>query len=210
MLLAARATKTVRREPVFAGVEGAGWFMGRYFNWPAAERKFPPAESKIAWPEKSETLRAMSEYRATIDWKMQGDDFVRGRFSRVHTWSFDGGLTVEASASPQVVPAAFVSEGAVDPEEAFVASVASCHMMTFLWVASRAKFAIAGYRDEAVGTMEKNEAGVPWVSEIVLHPRIIWVGETPDAETLSKLHEDAHRYCFIANSVKTAIRVASE
>jgi len=150
----------------------------------------------------------MSEHRATIDWKMQGDDFARGRFSRIHTWSFDGGLTVEASASPLVVPAAFVSEGAVDPEEAFVAAVASCHMMTFLWLASRANLAIAGYRDEAVGTMTKNAEGMTWVSEIVLHPRIIWVGETPDTETLAKLHDDAHHHCFIANSVKTAIRVA--
>lgn len=141
---------------------------------------------------------------------MEGPDFLRGQFTRVHEWVFDGGATLPASASPHVVPKPYAAEEPVDPEEAFIASVASCHMLTFLHLASRAKFEVAAYEDEAIGTMTKNEAGVPWVSEIVLHPNITWKdGNEPDAAALEKLHHDAHAYCFIANSVKTAIRVAS-
>jgi len=150
----------------------------------------------------------MSDYRATIRWEMAGEDFVRGRFSREHTWEFDGGVKVPASPSPHVVPAPWSNQEAVDPEEAFVASVASCHMLTFLWVASKAKLEVESYEDEAVGVMEKNEKGIPWVSKITLSPKITWKeGAAPTAEQLEELHPRAHEYCFIANSIKTEVVV---
>lgn len=150
----------------------------------------------------------MAQYQATVRWKMDGPDFLRGQFTRLHEWAFDGGVTLTASASPHVVPKPYSSDEPVDPEEAFIASVASCHMLTFLHVASRSKFEVEAYEDEAVGFMTKNEAGALWVSEIVLHPQITWKpGSEPDAAALEKLHHQAHQYCFIANSVKTPIRV---
>ena len=151
----------------------------------------------------------MSEHTATIRWASPTPEFTKGRFSRHHTWSFDGGLTVPASPAPSVVSAPWSDPAAVDPEEAFLASVASCHMLTFLWLASRAGFSVAAYEDEAVGVMAKNERGVPWVAEIRLRPRVPWVGaRAPDAAQLERLHHGAHEQCFIANSVRTAVTVA--
>ena len=153
----------------------------------------------------------MSEHKATIQWTCTGPDFLKGKFSREHTWTFDGGTTVPASAAPSVVPAPYSSTAAVDPEEAFVASLSSCHMLTFVWLASRAGFAVDSYRDEAVGTMSKNERGVPWVSLVTLRPEIVWSGEKrPEAADLDKLHHQAHEMCFIANSVKTEIKVEAQ
>lgn len=153
-------------------------------------------------------VAAMSEHKATITWNCTGPDFLKGKFSREHTWTFDGGATVPASASPSVVPAPFSSAAAVDPEEAFVASIASCHMLTFVWLASRAGFQVDSYRDEAVGTLSKNERGVPWVSTVTLRPEIAWSGEKqPTPADLERLHHHAHEQCFIANSVKTEIVV---
>lgn len=150
----------------------------------------------------------MSEHKATIQWNFSGQNFLKGQFSREHTWAFDGGATVPASASPSVVPAPWSSAAAVDPEEAFIASLASCHMLTFVWLASRAGFQIDSYRDEAVGTMSKNEHGVPWVSAVKLRPQIVWSGEKRPAQAdLDRLHHQAHEQCFIANSVKTEITV---
>jgi organic hydroperoxide reductase OsmC/OhrA len=152
----------------------------------------------------------MSEHTAALRWVRTGPDFRRGQFSREHTWTFDGGVTVPASASPSVVPAPWSSAAAVDPEEAFVASIASCHLLTFVWLASRAGFVVESYEDHAVGTMTKNERGVPWVSAVTLHPRIMWGERQPTPEELAELHHQAHEQCFIANSVKTAITVADE
>src|SRR6188768_1029219 len=104
----------------------------------------------------------MSEHRATIRWTRTGPDFARGQYGREHTWTFDGGLTVSASPSPSVVPAPWSNPAHVDPEEAFVASIASCHMLTFLWLASRDGFQADSYEDNAAGIMTKNERGVPW------------------------------------------------
>src|SRR5436309_1064644 len=114
----------------------------------------------------------MSEHRATIEWSSTATpaDVVKGRYSREHRWSFDGGAVVQASPSPSVVPAPWSNPSCVDPEEAYVASISSCHMLTFLWLASKAGFAATSYRDEAVGTMTKNERGVPWVSRVTLAP----------------------------------------
>jgi organic hydroperoxide reductase OsmC/OhrA len=150
----------------------------------------------------------MLEHKARLEWELDGGDFLKGQFSRKHTWTFDGGLTVPASPAPSVVPAPYSDAEAVDPEEAYVASVASCHMLTFLYVASRKGFQVARYEDEAVGTMAKAENGVPWVETVTLRSRITYAGEIrPTAGEEESLHHSAHEQCFIANSVKTTIRV---
>jgi len=150
----------------------------------------------------------MSEHKATIRWVRSGDEFLKGRFSRAHTWAFDGGATVSASSSPSAVPVPFSVPANVDPEEAFVASVSSCHMLTYLWAAYRAGFVVDSYDDEAVGVMTKNEKGIIWVSTIVLHPKISYSGDKiPTEQDIARFHHLAHENCFIANSVKTDIRV---
>src|SRR3982074_1386550 len=135
----------------------------------------------------------MSEHKATITWKRNGPDFLKGKYSREHTWTFDGGLTVPASSSPSVVPAPYSNPANVDPEEAFVASVSSCHMLTFVWLASREGFTAHSYEEEAVGVSAKKQRGVPWVSAITLRPRIAWSGEKlPTPADLERLHHAAH------------------
>jgi organic hydroperoxide reductase OsmC/OhrA len=151
----------------------------------------------------------MSEHRASIAWKLNGPSFRRGHFSREHTWSFDGGVTVPASPSPTVIPAPWANPAGVDPEEAFVASIASCHMLTFLWVAARQGFEVESYEDDAVGVLTKNERRIPWVSAVTLNPRIVYTGDKrPTRDEEARLHHAAHEQCFIANSVKTEITVA--
>jgi organic hydroperoxide reductase OsmC/OhrA len=150
----------------------------------------------------------MSEHKAAVRWALQGDGFLKGRYSREHTWTFDGGVTVPASPSPSAVPVPYSNPANVDPEEAYVASIASCHMLTFLYVAMRQGFLVERYEDDAVGVMRKNERGAIWVSAVTLHPRIVYGGEKrPTAEEVDHLHHLAHEQCFIANSVKTEIRV---
>ena len=151
---------------------------------------------------------AVHQHVASIRWSLPGGaDFAKGRYSRAHTWTFDGGITVPASPSPAVVPAPWSSEEAVDPEEAFVAAIASCHMLTFLWLAHRGGFEVTAYEDDAVGVMTKNAQRVPWVSLVTLRPRVAWGARRPSAEEAERLHHDAHAQCFIAASVKTEIRV---
>src|SRR5579872_1223263 len=106
----------------------------------------------------------MSHHQATLHWKLTGSDFLAGKYSREHTWTFDGGVTVPASASPSVVPGPYSNPSNVDPEEAFVAALASCHMLTYLWLASRQGFQVDRYDDVAIGDMTKNEQGTPWIS----------------------------------------------
>ena len=150
----------------------------------------------------------MSEHKATIQWTFTGGEFLKGRYSREHTWRFDGGVIVPASPSPSTVPKPYSNEAHVDPEEAFVASIASCHMLTYLFLASRAGFEIASYEDAAVGTMTKNERGIFWVNAVVLRPRIVYAGDKrPTAADEDRLHHASHEQCFIANSVKTEITV---
>lgn len=150
------------------------------------------------------------EHLASIRWSNHGPDFLKGKYSREHTWTFDGGVSVPASPSPHVVPAPWSNAAHVDPEEAFVAAVASCHMLTFLWLASRAGFLVESYADNAVGVLTKNERKVAWVSSIRLRPQIQFGGDRqPTAEELAELHHHAHDECFIANSVKTEITVES-
>jgi organic hydroperoxide reductase OsmC/OhrA len=150
----------------------------------------------------------MSRHTATIKWQAGEGDFLKGRFSREHTWTLDGGLVVQASSSPAVVPAPMSNPAYIDPEEAFVASLSSCHMLTFLYLAMRKGFSVASYDDEAVGTMTKNERGTPWISEVLLRPRVVYAGDkrpTPEEERV--LHEGAHHDCFISQSVKTEVKV---
>lgn len=152
----------------------------------------------------------MASYTAAIRWQHDGNDYARGKYSRAHTWTFDGGVVVPASSSPHVVREPMSDASAVDPEEALVAAISSCHMLTFLHVARVAGFAIASYDDDAIGTMSKNEHGVSWVSKVVLTPRIVWTGEPPSAAQLDELHDKAHHECFIASSVKTEIVIAKQ
>jgi organic hydroperoxide reductase OsmC/OhrA len=150
----------------------------------------------------------MSTHTAFIRWTRTSPDFLRGKYSREHTWTFDGGLTVPASPSPSVVPAPYSNPAHVDPEEAFVASISSCHMLTFLYVASKAGFQIDRYEDEAIGVMTKNEKGIPWIGIVTLHPKIAWSGDKlPTPADEEHLHHLAHEQCFIANSIKTAVTV---
>ncbi|MDB6111710.1 MAG: peroxiredoxin, partial [Pedosphaera sp.] len=144
-----------------------------------------------------------------ISWKRTGPDFLKGKYSREHTWTFDGGLVVPASPAPSVVPAPWSNPANVDPEEAFVASISSCHMLTFVYVAGKAGFQIDSYEDEAVGVMAKNEKGIPWVSVVTLNPKIVYGGDKlPSHADEEHLHHLAHEQCYIANSVKTEIVVA--
>ena len=151
----------------------------------------------------------MAEHKATIQWRRTSPDFLKGRYSREHTWTFDGGAVISASASPSVVPQPYSNPAFVDPEEAFVASISSCHMLTYVFLAGRQGFQVDSYEDEAVGVMTKNEAGVPWISAVTLHPKIVYSGEKlPTPADEARLHHLAHEQCFIANSVKTQVTVA--
>ena len=150
----------------------------------------------------------MSENKATIKWTRTSPDFLRGRYSREHLWTFDGGVTVPASSSPSVVPVPYSNPANVDPEEAFVASLSSCHMLTYLFMAQKQGFQIDAYEDVAVGVVSKNEVGSMWVSTVTLNPKITYSGEKlPAPADEERLHEMAHKYCFIANSVKTDVKV---
>jgi organic hydroperoxide reductase OsmC/OhrA len=151
---------------------------------------------------------AAHTYRTTVSWRRGEGDFAKGRYSRKHVWRFDGGVDVPASASPLVVPKPYSVEDAVDPEEAFIASLSSCHMLTFIDIARRAGFTVDSYDDDAEGVMEKNAEGRTWISAVTLRPRIVYSGgKEPSAEELAHLHEQAHDLCFISNSVKTTVTV---
>jgi organic hydroperoxide reductase OsmC/OhrA len=149
------------------------------------------------------------EYRASVKWKRADDaKFTDQRYSRAHEWSFDGGITVPASSSPLSVRLPYSVAEAVDPEEALVAALASCHMLTFLYVAAKQGFVIDAYADDAVGEMTKNERGKLWVSKVTLSPQITFTGEKrPSPEQLDALHHLAHEECYIANSVKSEVVV---
>jgi len=146
----------------------------------------------------------MSEYRVTVSWRRQSAGFTYEEYNREHTWSFDAGIQVRASAAP-----AFRGKlDCVDPEEAFVAALSSCHMLTFLAIASRKRLVVDSYEDDAVGYMEKNAEGKLAVTRVILRPRIKFSGpEAPTGDQLAKLHEHSHHECFIANSVLTEVTV---
>jgi organic hydroperoxide reductase OsmC/OhrA len=149
------------------------------------------------------------EYRAIVLWERGNAAFVDNTYSRGHVWKFDEGVEVAASSSPLHVPQGSVA-AAVDPEEAFVASVSSCHMLFFLFFAARKKFIVDRYEDQAIGQMSKNAAGKDFISKVTLNPRVTFSGEPrPSASDIEALHHRAHEQCFIANSIKSEVVVSS-
>ncbi|WP_428641767.1 OsmC family protein [Roseibium sp.] len=146
-------------------------------------------------------------FAAEVEWTVDGD-FAGNAYSRQHVWRFDGGLEIAASASPAIVPLPYSAEAAVDPEEAFVAALSSCHMMSFLHVARQANINVAGYRDAARGELNRVAKGRMAITKVVLRPDITLVAEKdPDPVLLAGLHEKAHEICFIANSVSCEVVV---
>ena len=144
----------------------------------------------------------MAHYTATVQWRRGADEpFTDNRYSRGHQWRFDGGVSIRASSSPHVVPR-YSDPAGVDPEEAFIAALSACHMLTFLHLAAKAGFVVDSYDDVAEGVMAKTDGRV-WVSQVILRPRVVWSGPVPDELAL---HHAAHEDCFIANSVKTDVR----
>jgi organic hydroperoxide reductase OsmC/OhrA len=150
----------------------------------------------------------MSAYTATIRWSRNGGEgFAKGQYSRAHEWAFDGGAVVPASPSPHIVPAPWSDPTGVDPEEAFVASLASCHMLFFVDFARRAGLVVDEYVDEAEGVLDKRVDGKMAMTRITLHPRVTWADQQPDEALIADLHHRAHEACFIANSVTTEVTV---
>src|SRR5690242_11385840 len=150
----------------------------------------------------------MAKHTADIKWaaKDSSEEFLKGRFSRAHTISFDGGTEVPASASPHVV-GKWAVQAAVDPEEMFVAALSSCHMLSFLHLARIAGFAVRTYEDHAEGITEDIAPGRLAVTRVTLRPKIEWAGKAPEKDELDRLHHQSHEICFIANSVKTEVTV---
>ena len=150
----------------------------------------------------------MSHYTAETLWERKDADFLDNRYSRRHLLRFDGGLEVPGSSSPSVVPLPMSDASALDPEEAFVSSLSSCHMLWFLTMAVKRKFRADRYFDAATGVMEKNAEGKVAMTIVTLHPEVTFSGERqPSREELDKLHHDAHEACFIANSVTAEVVV---
>ena len=153
----------------------------------------------------------MSENFASIKWSRNDHEFLNNRYSRAHTWEFDGGAIVPASSSPHVVPLPLSDESAVDPEEAFVAALSSCHMLFFLSIAAKRKFVVDDYSDHAIGVLEKDTSGKTAMTRVTLRPKVSFSGDKlPAREDLATLHRMAHEQCFIANSVTTEVRVEPE
>jgi organic hydroperoxide reductase OsmC/OhrA len=149
----------------------------------------------------------MSQHTATVYWQRNGAAFTDNRYSRGHVWQFDGGIEVPASSSPHSVRVPLSVEAAVDPEEAFVAALSSCHMLWFLSLAAKRGFVVETYRDEAVGVLSANADGKQAVTEVTLRPAAEFVGANrPSAEEIDQLHHEAHERCMIANSVTSKIR----
>lgn len=149
----------------------------------------------------------MTAYTAEVLWSRSGQQFVDNRYSRKHVLRFDGGIEVVGSSSPHVVPLPYSVSKAVDPEEAFVSSLSSCHMLWFLSIAAKQGFVVDDYHDLAEGVMEKNSKGKLMMSVVTLRPKVTFSGEKqPTVDELQRLHHEAHEECFIANSVKTEVR----
>lgn len=151
----------------------------------------------------------MSEYQAKIIWNRSKDEtFIDNKYSRAHRWEFDGGTIVPASSSPHIVPLPYSVEANVDPEEAFIATLSSCHMLVFLGIAAKQRFTVDAYIDNSLGIMEKADDGKVWITKVTLRPKIEFSGDRqPTLEQIEKLHHLSHEQCFIANSVKTEVVV---
>tara|TARA_R100001143_G_scaffold63591_1_gene73018 strand:- start:38139 stop:38594 length:456 start_codon:yes stop_codon:yes gene_type:complete len=149
----------------------------------------------------------MSEHQAEISWVRKGDSFLDKKYSREHIWKFDGGIEIRASASPSVVPIPYSSAESVDPEESFVASISSCHMLFFLSIAAKKGFIVNSYKDKALGILSKNSDKLS-ITSVKLNPIVEFEGDNqPDKNMLSEIHKESHENCFIANSVKTDIEI---
>jgi len=147
------------------------------------------------------------DYTATIEWSRNGADFIDLDYSRAHQWRFDGGATVPGSSSPHVVPPPLSDPRAVDPEEAFVAALSSCHMLWFLAIAAKRGFVVDHYVDQAAGVMARLEARKLAMTEVTLRPHVSFAGKAPSSEEHDSMHHQAHEACYIANSVKSEVRV---
>lgn len=149
----------------------------------------------------------MSEHQAEITWLRKGDKFTDQKYSREHIWKFDGGIEISASASPSIVPLPYSSEQCVDPEEAFIASISSCHMLFFLSIAAKKGFIVNSYKDRALGILSKVDNKL-CITTVKLNPVVVFEGENqPDFNSLTDIHRESHEKCFIANSVKTNIEI---
>ncbi len=147
---------------------------------------------------------------ARIEWSRSDDSFEDGTYSRKHVWKFDGGIEVPASSSPEIVPVPYSDSQSVDPEEAFVAALSSCHMLWFLSIACREGYVVNGYFDDAKGQMTRGPDGKMSMSLVTLMPTITWAAEeAPTDGKIDEIHRRAHEECFVANSVKTEVRIVS-
>ena len=150
---------------------------------------------------------SITEYTAQVSWARDGQDFLSNRYSRRHLLRFDGGAEVAGSSSPLSVPLPMSDASAVDPEEAFVAALSSCHMLWFLAIAAKRRFIVDSYIDAAVGVMSKNSEGRTAMTLVTLRPAVVFSGaKLPTDAELDQLHHKAHEECYIANSVKTEVR----
>lgn len=146
----------------------------------------------------------MGQHTAIVEWTRDGQGFTDGSYSRAHDWTFDGGAVVRGSSAPPVPHSDLT---AVDPEEAVVAALASCHMLFFLAFAAKAGLTVDSYRDEPVAELGRDERGRTSLVTATLRPRAVFAGATPDAGVIAELHERSHRYCYIANSLRTEVTI---
>jgi len=154
---------------------------------------------------------AAHTYQARVHWERGTAVFTDNRFSRAHRWHFDGGVDVPASSSPYVVRVPLSEARAVDPEEALVAALSSCHMLFFLAFAAGKGFRVDDYGDDAAGVMGKNAQGRTAMVRVTLHPRVRFSGERlPTRADIEALHHRSHEECFIANSVTTEVLIEPE
>ena len=148
----------------------------------------------------------MHTYTADIHWERGRQTFTDGRYDRRHRWSFDGGSTLLASASPQVVPEPLSDPSCVDPEEAFVAALSSCHMLWFLHLAADRGYVVDRYADRPVGHMDPTDEPM-WMKRVTLRPKVSFMGAAPETSVIHALHDAAHERCFLAQSVRSDIRI---
>jgi len=150
----------------------------------------------------------MIEYSATIEWNRDNQVFSDSKYSRVHTWSFENGQTITASSSPNIVPTPYSDPRCLDPEESFVAALSSCHMLFFLSIVAGKGYVVDNYSDSAIGLLEKNSESQLAITQVTLNPKVDFASEFEiEQEELERIHDEAHKLCFIANSVNTTITI---
>src|SRR5947208_14588941 len=171
------------------------------------QRAYGPPKRRACPGPRPILFKNMSEHKVSLIWKRGDKPFEYQKYSRDHTWKFDGGHEMPASAAPAYLG----NPNLVDPEEAFVASLSSCHMLTFLAVACKKKFVLDEYVDDAVGVMEKNSEGRLAITRVMLRQRLKFSGDKqPTPQEVEEMNHGAHEQCFIANSVKTEIKVETQ